>query len=81
MARRLMYRNIRTGEWVSEETYNRVVSHGGESVKSEYVQMPDENTVTSVDDLFAMYDEYGDGDDLEEFEFHGTGDTGRSKGR
>jgi hypothetical protein len=80
MARTRVYRNVKTGEFVSEETYNRVVSHGGESVKGEYVEMPDETTVTSVDDLFDIYDNTGD-DDFVEYEFHGTGDTGRSKGR
>jgi hypothetical protein len=80
MARRHIYRNVKTGEFVTEEQYNRVVSHGGDSVKGEYVQVGDENTATTIDDLWNIYNEYGDeGPDIEEREYHGTGDTGRRK--
>jgi hypothetical protein len=77
MARRRVFRNVHTGEFVTEETYNRVVAQGGESVKGEYIEVSDEDTAMSVDDLFDFYDEYGD--DFDPTEYHGTGDTGRRK--
>jgi hypothetical protein len=77
MARRRIFRNVNTGEFVTEETYNRVVAQGGDSVKGQYIEVGDENTATSADDLFDMYEEYGD--DFEPEEYHGTGDTGRRK--
>lgn len=77
MARRRIFRNIKSGEFVTEETYNRVVAQGGDSVKGQYIEVPDENTATSADDLFEYYDEYGD--DFEPAEYFGTGDTGRRR--
>ena len=77
MARRRIFRNVSTGEFVTEETYNRVVAQGGDSVKGQYIEVPDENTATSVDDLFDVYEDYGD--DFDPAEYHGTGDTGRRR--
>lgn len=75
MARRRIFRNVNTGEFVTEETYNRVVAQGGDSVKGQYIEVSDENTATSAEDLFEMYEDYGD--DFDPAEYHGTGDTGR----
>ena len=82
MARRRIFRDYRPGhegEFTDEATYNRSRAQGVEcNVHGEYVDAPDENTVTNVDDLFDMWDNF-DPEDFVEYEFHGTGDTGRRK--
>ncbi len=83
MARKKIYRDYRPGhegEFTDQATFNRSQGQGKEcNVHGEYVDAPDDNTITNIDQLFNLYDEYGDGPDLDEYEFHGTGDTGRRK--
>jgi hypothetical protein len=77
MAFKTVYRDYRKGhegEFITRETYNRMRGQGID-VRTERVEIPDAETVTSVDDLFE-YEDYPD-DELFEYEFHATGDTGR----
>lgn len=78
MAKRTVYRDYRIGhrgEFASESTFNRSKAQGvdchihREQVKSgEFV---------SIDDLFD-FDDLPD-EELYEYEFHGTADTGKRK--
>lgn len=84
MARRRIFRDYRPGKnkgkFASEETYNRSQAQGVDChIHGEYIETPDEDTITNVDQLFDLWDKYGDEPDLEEYEFHGTGDTGKRK--
>jgi hypothetical protein len=84
MARKRIFRDYRPGhkgEFTDESTYNRSQGQGKEcNVHGEYIDAPDETTITNVDDLFNMWEnEDFDQDEFVEYEFHGTGDTGRRK--
>lgn len=72
--RRIVYRDYRNGgRFTTEETYNRSQAQGKEcNIHREYIEVKD---INDIDDLFDIEDE----PDLEEFEFHATGDTGRRK--
>ena len=74
MPRKRIYRDYRPGhegEFLSEEDFKRF---GG--VSGEYIDAPDENTITNIEQLFEMSEDE-DYEDFDEYEFHGTGDTGR----
>lgn len=71
MARRIIYRDYRVGHagrFASKSSFNRSQARGGE-IHREYVTV---NVVRSVDDLYDIAGE----EDLVDYEFHATGDTG-----
>ena len=80
MGRKRIFRDYRSGhegEFASESTFNRSQGQGKEcNVHGEYIDTSDEQTITNIDDLFDLDDSF-DPDDFMEYEFHGTGDTGR----
>ena len=76
MARKRVFRDYRPGhegEFLSEEDFYRL---GG--VQGEYIEIPDEETITNIEQLFEISEDE-DYEDYPEYEFHGTGDTGRRK--
>ena len=76
MPQRLIYRDYRPGhrgEFTTEETYNRSRAQGIPChVHGEYIDIGVQPSISALDEL-AEFENY---DDLEEYEFHGTGDTG-----
>ena len=75
MPRRIVYRDYREGkhgQFVSESTYNRSRGQGATChIHREYVNT---DVVSDISDLYG-FDDYED-EDLVDYEFHGTGDTG-----
>jgi gamma-glutamylcyclotransferase (GGCT)/AIG2-like uncharacterized protein YtfP len=80
MARRFIFRDYRPGkrgQFTSEETFNRAQGQGAEChVHREAIEVPETN-IDNLDEL-EQYEDYSD-EDLIEYEFHGTGDTGRRR--
>ena len=76
--RRLVYRDYRpgrAGQFASRETFQRSQAQGATChVHREYVGVP-ANDIDSVDELYD-YEDYGE-DEVDEQEYHATGDTGR----
>jgi hypothetical protein len=67
--KRSIYRDDDSGQFISHDEYLRREAEGDGATE----ETVEEET---IDDLFE-YDDYDDGD-LYDFEYHGTGDTGRS---
>ena len=83
MARRRIFRDYRSGsskgQFVSKADADRSRSQGGDDIRGEYMDAPDSETITNVDDLFDLYEDTSfDPEDFVEYEYHGTGDTGRA---
>ena len=78
MARKIIYRDYRkgkSGQFSTEAAYNRSRAQGVRChIHREYVNT---DVIASLDDL-EQYEDYPD-DELDEYEFHATGDTGRSQ--
>lgn len=74
--RRIVYRDYRKGregKFASKAAFNRSQAQGTTChIHREYIK---EESIDSVEDLYAIEDE----PDLEEYEYHGTGDTGRRR--
>jgi len=82
LKRRVIYRDYRPGrqgKFASRESFNRSQAQGTTShIHREYIDV-DLVHIDSLDDLWG-YEDYEDYD-YDEFEFHGTGDTGKKKGK
>lgn len=87
MANKRRYRHYskdKAGQFASKESFNRSQAQGGDNVQGENIEYPDEDTITSVDQLFGAAEAWDydfDPEDFVEYEYHGTGDTGKSKGK
>lgn len=80
MSKKRIFRDYRPGskgQFASEETFNRSTGQGVDChIHREFVETGQGEEVT-VEDLFD-YEDY-DVEDLDVYEFHGSGDTGRRK--
>lgn len=78
MSRRYVYRDYRPGhhgEFTSEETFNR--SQGQGVTCHVHRERVETGTPATLEDIWE-FDDYPD-EELYEYEFHGTGDTGKAK--
>lgn len=92
MAKRVIFRDYRPGKggrFASRATFERSKAHGGSKIKQQEIEVTVERDeggrfITPVDsdleiDSVEDFEEYEDYEDLVDYDFHGTGDTGKQK--